>query len=44
MDYQEKDMKNRQLNESIMMSYKQNESFREQYSQKEMNSLVLRHQ
>lgn len=44
MDFQEKDMKNRQLNESIMMSYKQNQSFREQCKDKEFTNITHRHQ
>jgi hypothetical protein len=37
-------MKNRQLNESIMMSYRQNESFREQHTQQEMSIMGIKHQ
>lgn len=37
-------MKNRQLNESIMMSYRQNESYREQFSQKEISNISAKHQ
>jgi len=35
-EYQEKQFKNKQLNESIILTYRQNESFREQLNQREL--------
>lgn len=35
-EYQEKQFKNKQLNESIILTYRQNESFRDQLNQREL--------